>query len=318
MTGDLSHQQSIASVFAHPGILGYIFLEGDPSDVTAATRGLVTVYKSRPRLVPAEHQTALLSCRNPLSHCIHNSEWVRSQHGLYRDDIGIVCGHIPSSDAEVIVAFIPRIEKTTGSAKRKRVSQPLPRRWSAHQVEVTWGQSQVRRTSDDEYKFGGDVYKSGLVMKRLSPASLAVANAPSDISAFATASCIVNSPFFSSMTRQSVQESIKVGQRVQVVSREQQGWIGYPFSITNGIALLVRNTDDVTPDLQIPLNCLLPAYRPGDHVKFQWADSHGIMTTVDEILEKVSFVERDSHQEVSTMIYVTMIDNTFPFSAAPS
>ena len=113
-------------MFAHPGIPGYIFLEGDPSDVTATTRGLVTVYKSRPRLVPTEHQTVLLSRRNPLSRCIHDGEWVCSQHGLYRDDTGIICGHVPSSDAEVIVAFIPQIEKTTGSAKRKRVSRPLP------------------------------------------------------------------------------------------------------------------------------------------------------------------------------------------------
>ena len=120
------------------------------------------------------------------------------------------------------------------------------------------------------------------------------------------------------MTRQSVQESIKVGQWVQVVSGEQQAWIGYPFSITDGIALLVRNTDNVTPDLQIPLNCLLPAYRPGDHVKFRWSDSHGIVTTVDEILEKVSFVERDMHQEVSMIIFVTMINNTLLFSTAPS
>ena len=154
-------------------------------------------------------------------------------------------------------------------------------------------------------------------MKRLPPASLAVANAPNDISGFAAASCIAYSPFFSTMTRQCAQESIKVGQRVRVISGEQQGWVGYPVNITNGIAVFVQNTD-VTPDLQIPLKCLLPAYRPGDHVKFRWADSHGIVTTVDEILEKVSFVERDSHQEVSTMIYVTMINNTFPFSAAPS
>ena len=102
-----------------------------------------------------------------------------------------------------------------------------------------------------------------------------------------------------------------------MISGEQQGWVGYPVDITNGIVVFLQNTD-VTPDLQIPLKCLLPAYRPSDHVKFWWVDSHGIMTTVDKILEKVSFVERDSHQEVSTMIYVTMIDNTFPFSAAPS
>ena len=260
----------------------------------------MTVVKAKHRLVPPEHQTALLTPRNPLSRRIHEGEWVRSRHGSYRDDIGIVCGHVPSSDEEVIVAFIPRMTKAIpGTRKRKRVSRPEPRRWSAPQVEAIWGKSKVRRISDDEYEFGGDVYKSGLVMKRLSPASLAVANAPHDISGFAAATCIAHSPFFSAMTRQSAQESIKVGQRVRVISGEQQGWVGYPVDITDGIAVLVRNTDDNTPLLQTPLTCLLPAYRLGDHVKFRWGDSHGIVTSVDEIHEKVSFVERDTHREVS-------------------
>ena len=69
---------SIASVFAHPGIPGYIFLEGIPLDVAAALDSLVTVFKTRPCLVPPEHQTALLVPCNPLSRRIHISEWVRS------------------------------------------------------------------------------------------------------------------------------------------------------------------------------------------------------------------------------------------------
>jgi hypothetical protein len=260
----------------------------------------VTVINTKHRLVPPEHQTALLTPRNPLSRHIHEGEWVRSRHGTYRDDIGIVCGHVPSSDTEVIVAFIPRMTKAIpGTRKRKRVSRPEPRRWSASQVEAIWGKSKVRRISDDEYEFGGDVYKSGLVMKRLSPASLAVANAPQDISGFAAATCIVNSPFFGSMTRQAAQQSIKVGQRVRVVHGEQQGWVGCPVDITDDLAVLVRNTDDHTPALQVPLKYLLPVYRPGDHVKFRWGVSHGIVTSVDEIHDKVSYVERDSHREVS-------------------
>ena len=165
---------------------------------------------------------------------------------MYHNDIGIVYGHIPSSDVEVVVAFIPQLkEKTTGSAKCKRVSQPEPRRWLACQVKARWGKSQVQRISNDEYKFGGDIFKSGIVMKHLSPASLEATNAPFDISEFARASCIVNAPFFSLMTRQTIQELIKVGQRIRVVSEEQQGWIGHPISITDSIALLTRSTDNV-------------------------------------------------------------------------
>ena len=94
-------------VFACTGIPGYIFLEGIPSEVAAALDGLVTVINAKHCLVPLEHQTALLTPHNPLSRHIQEGEWVRSRHGTYRDDIGIVCGCIPSSDAEVIVAFIP-------------------------------------------------------------------------------------------------------------------------------------------------------------------------------------------------------------------
>ena len=146
-------------------------------------------------------------------------------------------------------------------------------------------------------------------MMHLLPTSLQVASAPNDITKFARASCIINLHFFGSMTRQTIQESIKVGQRVQVVSEEQQGWIGHPISITDGIALLTRNTDDTTPHLQIPLRCLMPAYRPSNHVKYWWADSHGIISSIDDNLGTISFVEKDTHQEVSMTILATTIDN---------
>ena len=67
MTGDLSRGPTIASVFTRPGIPGYIFLEGVPSDVDAAIKDLVTVNKARRRLVPPEHQTVL---RLPTTQCL--------------------------------------------------------------------------------------------------------------------------------------------------------------------------------------------------------------------------------------------------------
>ena len=71
------------------------------------------------------------------------------------------------------------------------------------------------------------------------------------------------------------------------------------MDITDDLAVLVRNTDDDTPALQVPLKYLLPVYRPGNHIKFQWGDSHGIVMSIDKTNDKVSFVERDSHREVS-------------------
>ena len=103
-----------------------------------------------------------------------------------------------------------------------------------------------------------------------------------------------------------------------MVLGEQQGWIGYPVDIVDGIAVLVWNTNDVAPDLQVSLACLLLDYRPGDHVKCRWADAHGIVSSVNDDLGTISFVERRSHHDVSIAILAMVVDNSFPFSATPS
>jgi hypothetical protein len=153
-------------------------MEGLPHDVAAAVDGLPSVYhNTQPRLVPSDQCVSLLSRLNPSpqSHPVHDGQWVTCKYGLYRNDVGIVCGQRPSYDSEVLVAFVPRIpikspeRHSSGTAKRKRVAQPEPRVWSVDQVETTWGSSQVRQISDDEYEFRRETYKSGLLVKHLSP-----------------------------------------------------------------------------------------------------------------------------------------------------
>jgi|SRR6266702_329114 len=120
--GNSLHRPDIASVFTHPAIPGYIFLEGSLFEVGHAVQDLVTVFNHiAPRLVPLEQRVALLSPHNPLSCPIKEGQWVHCLHGLYRGDIGFVCGHDPTRDMETIVALAPRIpEKTTRTAKWKK------------------------------------------------------------------------------------------------------------------------------------------------------------------------------------------------------
>ncbi|KAI9428798.1 hypothetical protein H4582DRAFT_2090968 [Lactarius indigo] len=74
----LGDKPGVASVFARAGIPGFIFLEGNLSDVTRTVRGLVTVFtRLAPCLVPLEQRVALLSPRNPLSHPTEEGQWVR-------------------------------------------------------------------------------------------------------------------------------------------------------------------------------------------------------------------------------------------------
>jgi hypothetical protein len=126
----------------------------------------------------------LLSRRSPLHRRVHEGEWVRCLHGLYRGDVGLVCGHIRSSDADVTIAFIPCIpEKASGSAKRKRPGRPEPRKWTAAEVKAMWGK-RVREISEVDYWLNNERYKSGLVIKYLPPASVVIADPPLDIGPF--------------------------------------------------------------------------------------------------------------------------------------
>jgi hypothetical protein len=300
-------------------------MEGLLRDVAAAVDGLTSVYHNiQPRLVPSEQRVSLLSPRNPglRSHPVHEGQWVRCKYGVYHNDVGIVCRIDPSYDAEVIVAFVPRIpvksygDESSRTAKRKRVARPDPRVWSAHQLETMWGRSQVRRTSDDEYEFRRETYKSGLVVKHLSPARITCANAPNDIGPFVRAPYTYKLPSFAPLIHQFAQDTIKVGQRVRVEIGEQQGLVGFPIDIEDGVAAVVKQSGDESPPLLIPLRSLSPVYDLGDHVKHRWVESHGIVVSVDGVSKTLSFVEKDSHNEVSTHMNTRITNNqTFQVTA---
>jgi hypothetical protein len=227
---------------------------------------------------------------------------VRCLHGLYRGDVGLVCGHIRSSDADVTIAFIPRIpEKASGSAKRKRPGRPEPRKWTAAEVKAMWGK-RVREISEVDYWLNNERYKSGLVIKYLPPASVVIADPPLDIGPFILTKYISNLPFFSSVGYRNAQTSIQVGHRVKVIAGEQRGLVGHTTDVCDGVATVTLQVgEDISP-LIISLRALSIQYSPGDHVKHRFADSRGILSTVDEGRRAVTYVEKDTNEEVSTTV----------------
>ena len=216
----------------------------------------------------------------------------------------------------MIVAFLPRISDqipdraAASRKKRKRWVRPNPRLWFAAEVKAVWGDHRVRMAPNAfEYEFGHETYRTGLLVKPLPPASIEVTRAPDNIDPFARSQYIAKLPFFDSMARRYAQGSILTGQWVQVVSGEQQGLVGYMVDITNDVADVVQRVDDDTPplQLQVPLTELLPLYKPGDHVKYMWSDSHGIVTSSD--LGLVTFVDMRTKEEVRTYVTDIMVAN---------
>ena len=231
---------------------------------------------------------------------IRDGTWVRRRHGLYRDDIGLVCGHDYSSEAELIIAFIPRIpNKSSGPAsKRKRPARPEPRKWSADQAKAVWG-DKVRKVSDEEYELKNETYKSGLHIQHLPPASVAIADAPLHIDQFLSSQYLSTLPFYSTMAFRFAQDTIKVGDRVKVIDGEQQGLVGHPIDVSDGMATVVLQTTDDTTPLLISLRALAQVYSPGDHVKYCHSDTQGIVSTICED-RTLTFVDNDTHEEVRT------------------
>lgn len=317
LTGNPSGRPTIASVFARAGIPGFVFIEGRPCDVSAAVNGLVTVYRDLQRLVPSDERARLLSSRNPLllTHKVREGDWVRCLHGRYRNDVGLVCGLDPSRDAEVVVAFVPRIpEKATGSAasgsaKRKRTARPEPRKWTATQVMAVWGKH-VKNVSveEEEYELHNEKYVSGLLLKHLAPASFEMAQAPLDIGPFVTASYISDFYFCSDVAFRYAQDTIKAGQRVKVIAGELQGLVGYPTAVSDGVAIVPQTNGDLPP-LSISVRDLTLEFLPGDHVQHHYVDCRGILSSVNNERRTVFLIEKDTNKEVRATVSLRYIIN---------
>ncbi|KAH9025740.1 hypothetical protein EDB85DRAFT_2149581 [Lactarius pseudohatsudake] len=303
--GDKPPVADIASVFTRAGIPGLIFLEGNLTKVTHTVQGLVTIFiHLAPFLVPLEQHVALLSPCNPLSCPIKAGQWVRCLHRLYHNDLGFVCEHDPSRDAETIVALVPRIpEKTTRTAKWKKVAQPEQRSWSTEQLAVSWGTSKVQRTSSDEYIFGREKYRSGLIVKQFSPTSLVnVESRSDDLLPFLRAMFICNTPSFAPWIHRSAQDAIKPSQLVKVDSGDHRGVIGKPLDVRDSVAYLSLNFTGDSPTLQIPLCTLAPFYDRGHHIKNRWSESSGIVTLIDEDGKTLTYIKRGSQNTITILV----------------
>ena len=248
-------------------------------------------------------------------------------HGLYCDDIGLICEHDNSSKAELIVAFIPRIPNNhPGSAqKHKGLGHPELRKWSADQAKVVWG-NKVWKILAEEYEMKDNTYKLGLVLKHLPSASVIISSPPINIRPFIMASYISELPFYSLVRMQYAQDTIKVGQCVKIIYGEQQGLIGHTINSSDGTVNIIIQTDNITPPISISLRMLAPLYAPGDHVKYRCSNTQGIVSVVHKEGMVLTFMILDTHEEVCTVslthdiyciLFLRLLRTWMPWSHAP-
>ncbi|KAN0123677.1 hypothetical protein V8E53_015899 [Lactarius tabidus] len=294
----------VPSAFARDGIPGYVFIEGTEPAVRAAMKGFVTVLKSHPRMVPLEQRKGLLASRNPLSRPVEPGQWVRCHSGLYRDDIGFVYDIDPSRDVEVTVLFVPRVPVKADNQhtrKRKKGHRPNPRIWSATQIAAEWGTG-TKEDSEGRFTFRGNSFRSGLAVKLITSSSLDIVDRAPDLTPFLNAPFLMDHDDFRPWLHRFTQDNIKVDQRIRIESGESQGLIGYTTYIQDDTATIVVQTGTTHSDISILtlLRNLSLCYRPGDVVKHRWSDSTGIVTTVDEQQDSLTFVKDGTNAPITT------------------
>ena len=163
---------------------------------------------------------------------------------------------------------------------------------------MVWG-DKVWKVSDEEYELKNETYKSGLHIQHLPPTSVAIADAPLHIDQFLSSQYLSTLPFYSTVAFQFAQDTIKVGDQVKVIDGKQQGLVGHPIDVSDGMATIVLQTMDDTTLLLISLHTLTQVYSPGNHVKYRHLDTQDIVSTICED-RTLTFMDNDTHEEVRT------------------
>ena len=241
-----------------------------------------------------EERLTLLSTRNPLYCDIPEGKWVCCCHRLYCGDIGLVCEHNKSSNAKLMVTFLPQIpNKLTSSApKCKRLMHPEPQIWCTYQAKMVWGKK-IWKNSDKEYELNHKTYKVGLILKHLPPTSVTISDTPQDISPFLSAQFISCLLFFSSVVFHFAQDTIKVGHWAKVINGEQQGLIGHVIDISNDTLKVILHTNNETAPLLESVHALSNSYLPSAHVKYWYEYEYecGIISAVSEEDRMLTFMD---------------------------
>lgn len=293
------HPPAITSAFARSSVPGRVFIEAfDVAGVRRAVDGLVAVLDKRPTFISPTEYSGMLSCPYSPS-TIETGQWVRCVAGRYRDDIGYVFDSgAPMSYWDAIVAFVPRISQPGG--KRKRDGRPPPGPWTIEELTQQHGEKNVKILRSDQFVFRGGLYQEGLVFE-IMPWSLlhALEHSNHDITPFVQSAKIRNHPAFATCLKRFAQDSVRIGDRVLVVSGEHAGIVGRIGDIRNNVADVVTETPERDSGLTISvtLRHLIPHFLAGDHVKDHWSDCFGMVIAVDPDAQRVSFLDKNKNAE---------------------
>lgn len=299
----------ILSVFQRDNFTGYIYIEAEKlAAVDVAIRGVPDIYANNKVLVPVEEFPDLLRPSKSTEIKLTPGSYVRIKRGKYKGDLAMVDA-IEENGLEVTLQIVPRIDykgsEVDENGKRKRATSKFrpPQRLFSKKDALEFDPQGLIARSSNNFNFRGEEYIDGFLFKLFKLQHLETQNVqPSleEVSKFNTGdSEDLDLTSIAQSLKQSNAIVFNSGDRVQVLTGEQQGLQGDVVSANNDIAT-VKPQGMTGTVLEFPLGNLRKIFAEGDHVsvlKGKHAGHTGIVVSINE--DQVTFISDQSHKDVT-------------------
>ncbi|KAH3688644.1 hypothetical protein WICPIJ_000370, partial [Wickerhamomyces pijperi] len=300
----------ILSAFQRDNFTGYIYIEAEKlTAVDVALKGLPDIYPNGKVLVPVEEFPDLLRAARSDDVKLTEGAYVRIKRGKYKGDAAII-DSIEESGLEVTLQIIPRLDyKGTDlddNGKRKRATSTFrpPQRLFNKKEAQQYDIANLFHKVDNTYTYRGENYIDGFLYKLYKVQFLETQNVKPTLEEVAKFDV---GDDHGDLDLTSIAQSLKssnnivfnTGDRVQVLSGEQQGLQGDVISVAND-SVLVKPLQYKGNDLEFPISNLRKIFAAGDHVSIvsgKLTGNTGLVVDVKD--DQVTLISDQSHKDVT-------------------
>lgn len=268
----------IVSVFVREHLQGYVYIEARKlSHVTEAMTDVINTYLSKTTLVPVAEMPDLLRIRNkgtPLTPGAYVR--IRKNNKRYAGDLGRIT-EIAIDSTEAFVQLVPRIDYSNEEELMKKTltrtnDRPPARLFNPTDVEKLAPGALSGRRSDSSFRFNGDDYQDGFLIKSFKINHLMtepeqVQPTLEEMQAFSSADSFDLASLGQGLKARK--STFAIGDTAEVFSGEQNGVYGVVQSITNNVVELKTTDDSGLGMILVPTSGLRKRFSPGNQVRVQ-------------------------------------------------
>jgi hypothetical protein len=312
----------ILSAFVRPSLRGKLYVEAaSEAHVQQGLLHLSNIQLHKIFRVPIDEALALLNL-NVRFFTVNPGDFVRPRNGLYCGDLAVV---LVVDNTYVRIALIPRLHVSLDGAKNKRKrTRPNKRLFDEKDIIKTRGIDSVTR-NNEVFRFKGQTFKAGLLELDIALKDLEQEHAETSadelyeyIRIAGHSHKAVAESIAQALSRVAA-ASIKVGDRVQVISGEGRGALGFVEEVRDDqVELCISNAKSGGFDtITKPNTSLVKHFVIQDFVKARSGAETGMSGWVVHCSDGIAIVYAESRKEASAQTERMLIFTNQPTHRLP-